>query len=111
MLWLTYKPDEIASDVIVFLLELLPKLTDAAGIGDQIEVQVVPEAVVGDAHGGVGFSAFSWPPTRTGREKLRIYLGAGFVDAMQKDAGDTREEALWGLGHNLAHEIAHWEQW
>jgi hypothetical protein len=77
-----------------------------------VRVTVVPHATVMGHDGAAGWAVFLIPPEDyAAGDVVRIFIGGGNVEVLERHYGFGAEEALDGLIHNLAHEVVHYEQW
>lgn len=100
-------PNYIA-EALVSAVANLHRLT---AVNHRLLVHVVPHPTVG-SEDGIGFAAFECPHAAPAgyRKIVKIHVGAGFARILRRH-GDSRDDAVRGVLHNLMHEVAHYEQW
>ncbi|HEX6939759.1 MAG TPA: hypothetical protein VF158_10135 [Longimicrobiales bacterium] len=77
-----------------------------------VRVTVVPRATVMAHEEPSGWAVFVIPPPDyTPGDVVRIYLGAGKVDVLERDFGFSHPDSVIRVMHDLAHEVVHYEQW
>lgn len=86
--------------------DFLRRLEGVTEIQHYVRVRLVPVAVVYVDGCERGFGVFVNFPRRL----PIIYIGTGYRE-LKKHVGMTEDEFEEHLRHNLAHEVAHYEQW
>lgn len=78
-----------------------------------VRVTVVPHVtVLGPDDGAAGWAVFEIPsPDYAPGDVIRIYLGAGQVEVLERHYAFRRVDSRAKLLHDLAHEVVHYEQW
>ncbi|HEX7050640.1 MAG TPA: hypothetical protein VF188_10595 [Longimicrobiales bacterium] len=77
-----------------------------------VRVTVVPHATVMGHEGAAGWAVFMIPPADYAPgDVVRIFVGAGKVDVLERRYGLEPPDSVVRLLHDLAHEAVHYEQW
>lgn len=102
----------VPRDVRRALKDFARWLRGRVGFEHPVQVTVVPHATVMGDHGAAGWALFVIPPADYLRgDVVRIYLGGGAAEILERHFRFSRREALEALVLHLAHEIKHYEQW
>ncbi len=77
-----------------------------------VRVTVVPDATVMGHEEPPGWAVFVIPPADySPGDVVRIFLGAGKVEVLERHFGLSSPDSAIRLTHDLAHEVVHYEQW
>ena len=77
-----------------------------------VRATVVPNATVMGHEGPAGWAVFLIPPVDYAPgDVVRIFVGAGKVEVLERHFGLSGQDAQLRLAHDFAHEVVHYEQW
>lgn len=95
------------------LLKLFARwIRDRVPFEHPVRVTVVPHATVMGHEEPAGWAVFVIPPPEySPGDVVRIYLGAGKADVLERDFGISSPDSILRVVHDLAHEVVHYEQW
>jgi hypothetical protein len=95
-----------------FLLDFARWLRRTIEFRHPVRLTVVPHATVMGLDGAPGWAVFLIPPDDyAAGDEVRIFLGGGKLSVLERYYGFRPDTALAKMGHDLAHEIVHYEQW
>jgi hypothetical protein len=102
----------VRDDARALLKRFARWIRDRVQFRHPVRVIVVPHATVMGHEEPPGWAVFVIPPPEyTPGDVVRIYLGAGKVDVLERDFGLASPDSVLRVMHDLAHEIVHYEQW